>query len=412
MDIPDIDNLLRKIGDHSSSDAAGVFRGYEVFASHIGSYKNISESFKEYVIATCHAIYDMSLPSDYITSFLLYFPLALDKISVDDIYEKFGSLIGKTCDSQLDILRSFESYFPWNNIVPVLPIRAGASKREGKLEQATRSHMPNAFIELAKTPEVVTLKLIDRLEILKHLESLKFTREQEKALAQNTLYLHAEVADMMGYWTIKSQIEDLAFKIDKPEAYAQIIDDLNENMVERSARLDRAIQELKESLAIAEIKADVTGRPKHIYSIYRKQLNTGMDVSQINDIQGLRIIVPDQEDSESTRNYCVKALEDVVFVIWEPVKSIYDEPEGYRDWIKSEKPNSYQSLHATVLFEERLLEVQVRSRTMHDVAENGLAAHWIYKRAGNSITLQKKYMRIIENINAFKDSIELRGASE
>jgi (p)ppGpp synthase/HD superfamily hydrolase len=237
---------------------------------------------------------------------------------------------------------------------------------------------------------------------LKESERL-FSEDGLQALAQQTLDVHTVVAERLGIWSIKWQLDDAAFKILQPYDYQAIKRDLNERRQEREEVVKRATEILKRALDAEGLgHAEVTGRPKHIYGLYLKMKQLGQSVQEVNDNLGLRILA-------NTKDECYQAV-DILHRTWPRVEGIYgDKP--YRDWIASPKPNQYQSIHATVYFaegENRFLEVQIRTHEMHEIAEYGIASHWIYRKAGSSTKLQSKYQKYAEGMAEFRRSFEKR----
>ncbi|MEO5559355.1 MAG: bifunctional (p)ppGpp synthetase/guanosine-3',5'-bis(diphosphate) 3'-pyrophosphohydrolase [Dokdonella sp.] len=191
---------------------------------------------------------------------------------------------------------------------------------------------------------------------------------EQRALAQLSADIHAPLANRLGIWQVKWELEDLSFRYLQPEVYRRIADLLDERRDGREAWIEGAKKQLIEALAKAGIKADIAGRPKHIYSIWRKMQRKGLEFSELYDVRALRVLVEDLAN-------CYAAL-GVVHTLWPYVAGEFD------DYIASPKGNQYQSLHTAVVGPEgKTLEVQIRSHEMHRHAELGVAAHWRYKEA-------------------------------
>jgi GTP pyrophosphokinase len=214
---------------------------------------------------------------------------------------------------------------------------------------------------------VVLLRLASRLQTLRHYAAAK--RQPDRALAEETLEVLAPVANRIGVWQFKWELEDLAFRFLEPDTYKTVARWLDEKRAEREASIAECISKLTQALTAQRIVAEVVGRPKHIYSIVKKMQGKALDFASVMDVRALRVIVGDVKD-------CYAAL-GVVHALWTPLEREFD------DYIAHPKPNGYQSLHTVVLTEhERPLEVQIRTRAMHAHAEFGVAAHWAYKEAG------------------------------
>ncbi len=194
---------------------------------------------------------------------------------------------------------------------------------------------------------------------------------QQRALAQLTADIHAPLANRLGIWQVKWELEDLAFRYLQPDVYRRIADLLDERRSGREAWIANARQQLVDALANAGIKADIAGRPKHIYSIWRKMQRKGLEFSELYDVRALRVLVDDL-------SACYAAL-GVVHTLWPYIAGEFD------DYIASPKGNQYQSLHTAVVGPDgKTLEVQIRSHEMHQHAELGVAAHWRYKEGGGA----------------------------
>jgi GTP pyrophosphokinase len=197
------------------------------------------------------------------------------------------------------------------------------------------------------------------------------TPEQRHALAQLTADIHAPLANRLGIWQLKWELEDLAFRYLQPDTYKRIAKLIDERRADRERFIAMAMGTLRRALADAGIEADIAGRPKHIYSIWKKMQHKGGDFANLYDIRALRLLVKDVAA-------CYAAL-GVVHTLWPPVPSEFD------DYIARPKGNHYQSLHTAVVGPEgKTLEVQIRSHDMHTHAEQGVAAHWRYKEGGGS----------------------------
>ncbi|CUI49578.1 RelA/SpoT family protein [Achromobacter xylosoxidans] len=223
------------------------------------------------------------------------------------------------------------------------------------------------LLAMAADLRIVLMRLASRLRTLRwHAES---KTPCSTAFARETLDLYAPLANRLGIWQIKWEMEDLAFRFLEPDRYKQIARLLEEKRVEREAFIAGAIERLQTALAKHGIEAEVSGRPKHIYSIWNKMRVKRLDFSQMYDLRALRIIVDDVRA-------CYMAL-GMVHEMWTPLSDEFD------DYISRPKPNGYRSLHTVVADDDgRPFEVQIRTREMHQFAEYGMAAHWRYKEAG------------------------------
>ncbi len=223
------------------------------------------------------------------------------------------------------------------------------------------------LLAMAADLRIVLIRLASRLQTLRWHAASK--TPCEAAFAHETLDLYAPLANRLGIWQIKWEMEDLGFRFTDPQRYKEIARLLEEKRVEREAFIAQTIATLTESLAQMGITAEVSGRPKHIYSIWNKMRQKHLDFSQLFDVRAVRVIVEDERA-------CYGAL-GLVHERWTPISDEFD------DYISRPKPNGYRSLHTVVADADgRPFEVQIRTRAMHEFAEYGMAAHWRYKESG------------------------------
>ena len=232
-------------------------------------------------------------------------------------------------------------------------------------EQIERSR--KMLLAMAQDIRVVILRLASRLQTLRFYAHSK--TPCPKIVAEESLQLYAPLANRLGVWQIKWELEDLGFRFAEPETYRQIAKWLDEKRTEREAFVAKSIERLQAELKTLNIQANITGRPKHIYSIYNKMKGKSLQFADLYDIRAFRIIVGDVKD-------CYTVL-GVMHHLWQPI------PKEFDDYIARPKPNGYQSLHTVVVGDDgRPMEVQIRTRQMHQFAEYGVAAHWRYKEGG------------------------------
>jgi GTP pyrophosphokinase len=251
-------------------------------------------------------------------------------------------------------------------------------KNAGQQASSQIETLRKMLLAMASDMRVVLVRLASRVTTLRYFAEQKLENERTHRYARETLDLYAPLANRLGIWQLKWELEDLAFRFLEPPAYKQIAKMLEEKRIEREGFVDAAINRLKAELADAGIEAEVSGRPKHIYSIWNKMRGKSLDFSELYDVRAFRVIVDDIKT-------CYEVL-GLLHHIWTPI------PEEFDDYIAKPKPNGYQSLHTVVIAEDgRPLEVQVRTRDMHRFAEYGVAAHWRYKETGGSSFSAQKY---------------------
>lgn len=278
--------------------------------------------------------------------------------------------------------------------------------REGQVEvavEARRAHaelMRKMLIAFSQDLRVVLLRLASRLQTLRYYAASK--RPVPHALARETLEVMAPVANRLGVWQFKWELEDLGLRFSEPVAYKAIARLLDEKRAEREGTITRSVASLQAALAAEHISADVAGRPKHIYSIYKKMQGKALAFDAVMDVRALRVLV---EDVKS----CYAAL-GAVHTLWTPLEREFD------DYIARPKSNGYQSLHTVVLNEQQQpIEVQIRTHAMHQHAEFGIAAHWAYKEQGGKAEAASSYdqkIAIVRQLITMQSELSGLGASD
>ena len=223
------------------------------------------------------------------------------------------------------------------------------------------------LLAMAHDIRVVILRLVSRLQTLRYFAAHKVACPPE--LAKETLLLYSPLANRLGVWQVKWELEDLAFRFAEPSTYREISKWLDEKRIEREGFIEQSIGRLQAALKEQNVTANISGRPKHIYSIYNKMRGKELQFADLYDIRAFRIIVEDLKD-------CYSVL-GVLHHLWQPI------PKEFDDYIARPNPNGYQSLHTVVVGDDgRPIEVQIRTKEMHQFAEYGVAAHWRYKEGG------------------------------
>jgi GTP pyrophosphokinase len=245
-----------------------------------------------------------------------------------------------------------------------------------QLRLATRSNpseqnevLRKMVLGMVEDVRVVLIRLASRTQTLRFFS--KNPSDERSAYARETLDLYSPLANRLGVWQLKWELEDLSFRFLEPELYKRIAQMLDEKRLERQQYIAKTIAALQAELKAAGVKGEITGRPKHIYSIWNKMRTKALDFSEVYDVRAVRVIVPEVKD-------CYTAL-GVVHNLWQPI------PKEFDDYISRPKGNLYQSLHTAVVGPaSKTLEVQIRTEEMHRHAEYGVAAHWQYKEKGKS----------------------------
>ncbi len=353
--------LLSKAREYLPGDKIeAIQRAYDfAVKAHAGQLRRSGEPFMEHPLAVAMSLLNLQLDASSIVAALLHDVPEDCKVPLEEIERKFGSEASKLVDGVTKLSR-----------IPVEALEIkGLARRKAEDKEAHAENLRKMLIAMAEDVRVVLIKLADRLHNMKTLDSLP--EDRRKAIAQETMEIYAPLAHRLGIWDIKWQLEDLAFRQLEPVQYREIGRRLAARRSEREAFIAESSDILRSELKKARIEAEVMGRPKHIYSITQKiekYAATGKEFDDIHDLLALRIMVKSKED-------CYAAL-GVVHSLWHPLAG------EFNDFIATPKDNGYQSLHTTVLYKGSVpLEVQIRTREMHQVADYGIAAHWRYKES-------------------------------
>ncbi|MBR8278196.1 bifunctional (p)ppGpp synthetase/guanosine-3',5'-bis(diphosphate) 3'-pyrophosphohydrolase [Burkholderia cenocepacia] len=312
-----------------------------------------------------------------------------------ELTERFGDEVARLVSDVRKLLRlGTVSLRAAQNAAKPDSGRDAAEERRTQIEALRKM-----LLAFAQDIRVVLIRLASRLQSLRYYAAAKLDPPPD--VARETLEIYAPLANRLGIWQLKWELEDLAFRFEDPVTYKRIAKLLDEKRIEREAYVTQAIARLQHELAEAHIQADVSGRPKHIYSIWRKMRGKELDFSELYDVRAFRVIVPDIKD-------CYAVL-GIVHHLWQPV------PKEFDDYISRPKPNGYKSLHTVVIGDDgRAFEVQIRTQEMHRFAEYGVAAHWRYKEAGargygGQFSASDKYdekIAWLRQLLAWKDDVE------
>jgi GTP pyrophosphokinase len=330
---------------HGDSSDRLIHRAYDIAASrHSGQFRKSGDPYITHPLAVAMILARYGLDADTVAAAILHDTVEDTDLTLDDVDREFGEDVAALIDGVTKLERI----------------------KFSNREEAHAATIRKMVVAMAKDVRVLLIKLVDRLHNVRTLHALG-PKKQER-IARETLEVYAPLAHRLGVQEIKHEMEDRCFAILYPLRYAEIEELVHTRAPARDAYLEKVIAEVEGLLAANSIEAAVTGRPKHPYSIYRKMVDAGRPFSDIHDLLGIRMITADVAD-------CYAAL-GVVHTRWPPVQG------RFKDFIAMPKFNLYQSLHTTVLGPEgRPLEVQIRTREMHDRAEHGIAAHWRYKES-------------------------------
>jgi GTP diphosphokinase / guanosine-3',5'-bis(diphosphate) 3'-diphosphatase len=339
-----IHEILEKTGAFlSASDQALIQKAY-VFsaAAHAGQVRLSGESYLSHPLEVANILAGHDLDAYTITAGLLHDTVEDSGVTVKEVKEQFGEEVAAIVDGVTKIGKmSFTSK-----------------------EEAQAENIRKMILAMAEDIRVILVKLADRLHNMRTLEFQKSFKQQ--LVGQETLDIYAPLANRLGLYNIKTELEDLALKYLKPDVYQQIAKGVQAHQSAGDAYIEKVIALISGLLSKNDIPFEVFGRLKHIYSIYHKMLQQSLDLDHIYDLIAFRVVVPGIRDC-----YAVLGL---IHSIWKPV------PGRFKDYISMPKANMYQSLHTTVIGPDgERIEIQIRTQEMHRLAEYGVAAHWSYK---------------------------------
>lgn len=390
-----IEGVIEKIGKYNpKADMDLIRRGYEFAANvHEGQSRLSGEPYINHPLATASILTDLEMDAKSIAAALLHDVIEDTGVHVDELAKVFDKEIAQLVDGVTKLkLADFE-------------MRAPELEHGKKRHTDTRSaeNLRKIFLAMARDFRVMVIKLADRLHNMRTLSALP--PERQIKVASETLQIYAPLAHRLGIWQVKWQLEDLAFKHLHPDDYKNIVERVSKTRKERESELDEAIAIIKKRFEKEHIKAEIHGRPKHLYGIYQKMLKQEVDYDEIYDLIAVRIIVDTVAD-------CYHAL-GVVHDQWLPITG------RFADYIARPKSNMYQCLHTKVMVKGgEPLEIQIRTWEMHRMAEYGIAAHWQYKEGGSADQqFERKLTWLRQQLfdwqSDAKDDIEfLRGVTE
>ncbi|NUM48868.1 MAG: bifunctional (p)ppGpp synthetase/guanosine-3',5'-bis(diphosphate) 3'-pyrophosphohydrolase, partial [Anaerolineales bacterium] len=365
----DIDRLFSDLPEKFTDvDRNLIQRAYRVAAeAHAPQKRASGEPYITHCIAVADILAGLRVPPAVVAAGLLHDTVEDTPLTLEDIRADFGDEIARLVDgvTKLTELPRVSRGGEALEEHPLLQDTADARHQIlGRKASLVNETLRKTFLAMAEDPRVPLIKLADRLHNMQTLGSLN--EQKRRRIAQETLDIFAPMANRLGIWEFKWQLEDYAFRYVNGEMYKEIARKLEEKRTERESKMKEIIQRVTQALQDNHVEASISGRPKHIYSIYRKMMKKGVTFEQLNDIRGVRVVVPEKND-------CYMVL-GVVHSLWRPIPGEFD------DYIGVPKDNFYRSLHTTVLYDDgRHLEFQIRTLEMHQEAEYGIAAHWRYK---------------------------------
>ena len=397
------EKLLERVQEHFSPEDSVLFKNARAFAEAYYAHIThpIGKPYILYVTEVANKLHDLHADPTLISATMIYPPPSVAIKVLDDLKKAF-----KDKDELVKLVEEIHRFdrLEWNawSTSPqqnetkedrerreilqkmfFLAIDENNSDVEKHISPAAlhfqkrekqRENLIRMFLAATSDVRALIFKLVDRLHFTKSLKDLPHPQQEAIHLlhhAKITLAIYAPLADRLGLWRIKSELEDMSFRLLQPDEYKVIAKQLDSKKELRKKDIDDIIPVIRAQIEASGIKVEISGRAKHIYSIYQKMEAKQLDIEEINDLLGIRIIVEADED-------CYK-VQGILHACWLPITTDYGGKAG-RDWIARPKENAYQSLHTTLGIAGKIVEVQIRTRAMHEVAEYGAAsAHWRYK---------------------------------
>lgn len=367
-----IERLLEQLPEtYSLADRELVMRAYAVAEeAHREQKRHSGEPYINHCLAVAGILAELKVPAEVIVAGLLHDTVEDTSITLADIRRDFGDAVkilvdGVTKLTQLPRVSRGDQHAEnaENEAEEEIISPALLGRKEDMISETLRK----TFLAMGEDVRVVLIKLADRLHNMRTLGHMP--EHKRRRIAQETLDIFAPLANRLGIWQLKWELEDLSFRYVQPEKYKEIAESLAERRPDRERQLEEIKENLVRLLEKNNIKAEVSGRPKHIYSIFKKMQNKDKSFGMLYDVRAVRLIVPDVPA-------CYSAL-GVIHTTWRPIPGEFD------DYIAVPKDNHYQSLHTAVMYDDRRpLEIQIRTQEMHMNAEYGIAAHWRYKEGG------------------------------
>lgn len=410
--IMQIDQLMDSLPDiYTVPDRELILRAYRMAeTAHEGQNRASGEPYVNHCVAVASILAEIRVPVEVIVAGLLHDTVEDTPVTLEDIKGDFGEDVAKMVDgvtklTQLPRVSRGDQHSDEEILEEEQRIAAGrrgepSPEDSAEIRAKSRRYdlvsetLRKTFLAMGEDVRVVLIKLADRLHNMRTLGHMPVQKRQR--IAQETLDIFAPLANRLGIWQMKWELEDLAFRYVNSDKYKEIATNIAERRVDREREMNEIIERLTEIITQHGIKADISGRPKHIYSIYRKMIRKGVQFDQVHDIRGVRIIVPDVPGAYSTLG--------VIHTHWRPIPGQFD------DYIAVPKDNFYQSLHTAVLYDDgKTLEIQIRTPEMHQNAELGIAAHWRYKEGAPRDEAFEKKILWFRSLMEWKQDVEDAG---
>lgn len=397
---PTIQELMAKLTYLQPEEQILVRRAYDVAEeAHRGQKRSSGDDYITHPLAVADILADLQSDAETIAAGLLHDVVEDCDITPEQLEEQFGVMVTRMVVGVTKLSKytrkELEPTDTHGNRVPSTD--TGAPKPSSSLHNEWAENMRQLFMSSADHPLILVIKLADRLHNMRTLDGHP-SEAKRRRIAQETMDIFAPVANRLGMWQIKWELEDLSFRYLQPDKYRELGNLLNQRRQQREQFVQEVIGIIQKDLEEAGIEGEVSGRPKHIYSIWRKMKRKGIPFEKVYDIHGFRVLV-------NTVAECYSTL-GLIHNRWVPIPGEFD------DYIARPKDNGYQSLHTAVIGPHKThIEIQIRTKEMHQMAELGVAAHWRYKETGEKHSAEfANKVAWLRALMSFKD--EDKSASE
>ncbi|MCC6190489.1 MAG: bifunctional (p)ppGpp synthetase/guanosine-3',5'-bis(diphosphate) 3'-pyrophosphohydrolase [Anaerolineales bacterium] len=356
------------------SERAQIEKAYQVAEkAHAGQKRASGDPYVQHCLNVAYILAELHMPTAVIVAGLLHDTVEDTVLTLDDIRQDFGDEVAQLVDG----------------VTKLAQLPRVSKEGNTPIDRHTES-LRKTFLAMSDDVRVVLIKLADRLHNMRTLMHVR--PEKQARIARETLEIFAPLANRLGIWSLKSELEDLSFRYTSPERYREIASQIVEHQADRERTMAHIVSHVRRALQTHNIDADVSGRPKHIYSIYKKMGRKEVGFDEVYDVRAVRIIVRDQPT-------CYYVL-GVIHNLWRPIPGQFD------DYIATPKDNFYQSLHTAVVYDDgKTLEVQIRTPEMHESAEYGIAAHWRYKEGSKRDEAYEKRIKWLRSLMDWRQDL-------
>jgi GTP pyrophosphokinase len=393
-----LEKLLEQLPDtYTLADKELVQRAYRVAEeAHRGQKRNSGEPYINHCLAVAQILAELRVPPEVLAAGLLHDTVEDTTVTLEDIRRDFGDVVASLVDgvtklTNLPRVSRDDQHAEKANKGNGSDAEGNSLRLGSRRPDLASETLRKTFLAMGDDVRVVLIKLADRLHNMRTLGHMP--EAKRKRIAQQTLDIFAPLANRLGIWQIKWELEDLAFRYVNPTKYKEIAEQLAERRPDREAQIQSIVESLKQLFEEHSIQVEISGRPKHIYSIYKKMQEKGKAFELVRDVRAVRLIVPDVAACYTTLG--------LIHTNWRPIPGEFD------DYIAAPKDNFYQSLHTAVIWDDgKPLEVQIRTPEMHQNAEYGIAAHWRYKEGTKRDKSYEQRINWLRNMMEWRSDVD------